>query len=86
MIYGGFIWMLARGNEEHIKKAKEIIEAAILGLVIIFLAYTVTNFVLGRLLTGTGITPSSSTTTVTSEACWCDDEESDTVKVSAKST
>lgn len=55
MVYGGFLWMQARGNEEHIKKAKGLIEAAIIGMVIVFLAYTLTNFILGRLLAGAGI-------------------------------
>ena len=61
MVYGGFLWMQARGNEEHIKKAKGLIEAAIIGMVIVFLAYTLTNFILGRLLEGAGIvtTPAS---------------------------
>ncbi len=45
MIYGGFMWMTARGNEEQAKKALDTIIAAVIGLVIILAAYAITNFV-----------------------------------------
>lgn len=44
-IYAGAIWMLAGGNEEQITKAKNIIKASAIGLVIIFAAYSITYFV-----------------------------------------
>jgi len=31
MIYGGFMWMVARGNDQEVTKAKELIQAAIIG-------------------------------------------------------
>lgn len=49
MIYAGFLWMTARGDEEPISKAKDIIKAAIIGLVITVAAYSVTAFITGRL-------------------------------------
>lgn len=49
-MYGGIMWMTARGNEERIKKAQELLKSAVMGLVIVFLAYSVTNFVLRLLL------------------------------------
>lgn len=45
MIYGGFLWMTARGNEEQVKKATDIIIQASIGLVIVASAYLVTRFV-----------------------------------------
>ncbi len=50
MVYAGFMWMLARGNEQRIEKAKGLIEAAIIGLVIVLAAYGITVFVVERLL------------------------------------
>lgn len=45
MVYAGYIWMTARGEEEKITKAREIIIAAIIGLALIVAAYAVTNFI-----------------------------------------
>jgi len=52
--YGGFIWMIARGNEQEIEKAKKLIEAAVIGLAIVFAAYAITYFVISRLLPSSG--------------------------------
>jgi hypothetical protein len=41
--------MTARGDEEPITKAKDIIKAAIIGLVITVAAYSVTAFITGKL-------------------------------------
>jgi hypothetical protein len=51
-IYGGFIWMMAAGNSEAITKGKNILIWATLGLVIIFSAYALVQFV----FTGIGLT------------------------------
>lgn len=48
IIYGGWIWMTARGNEEKIKKARELITEAIIGVVVIMAAYALTRFIVGR--------------------------------------
>lgn len=45
MIYGGFTWMMARGNESDVTKAKDLIQAAIIGLVVVMSAYAITKFV-----------------------------------------
>ena len=49
LIYGGYLWMTDRGNEEQVKRAKNLISAAIIGLVIILLAYAISEYVLIRL-------------------------------------
>lgn len=54
-IYGGFLWMTAKGNEEQVIKAKNLFIAAVTGLVIVFAAYAITYFVLGSLTEGTGV-------------------------------
>ena len=48
MVYAGFLWMTARGEEEQINKAKKIITGTIIGLIITVSAYAITVFVTGR--------------------------------------
>lgn len=45
MIYGGILWMTARGNEQQTEKAKTTITSAIIGIIIVLSAYAITNFV-----------------------------------------
>lgn len=54
MLYGGFLWMTARGASEPVKKAKDMLIEATIGIVIVFLSYVVTNFVLRTLLSTVG--------------------------------
>jgi hypothetical protein len=49
ILYGGFIWMTSEGSSDKITKAKGIIGAGVVGLVIIFAAYSIARFVLGSL-------------------------------------
>lgn len=49
MIYGGYLWMTDRGNAEQVEKAKKVITAAIIGLVIVIAAYAISYFVFSRL-------------------------------------
>jgi len=53
MIYGGFTWMTARGNDQAVDKAKDIITAAVIGIVIVVSAYAITYFVVSQLGAGT---------------------------------
>ena len=46
IIYGGFMWMTAQGNETQVEKAKKIIVNSVFGVVIVMLAYAITFFVL----------------------------------------
>jgi cytochrome bd-type quinol oxidase subunit 2 len=48
-IYAGILWMTARGAEEQIERAQNIIRATIIGLFITMAAYAITFFVAGRL-------------------------------------
>lgn len=49
MVYAGFEWMTAAGNEEKVSKAKETIFRAIIGLIIVVSAYAITFFVFNSL-------------------------------------
>jgi len=53
ILYGGFQWMTAGGNEEKIKKAKTTLTRAIIGLVIVLAAYSITWFVVNSLINAT---------------------------------
>jgi TRAP-type C4-dicarboxylate transport system permease small subunit len=50
MIYAGILWMTARGNEQEITKAKDLIIAAIIGIIIVFAAYALTSFIGAQIL------------------------------------
>ena len=43
-IYGGFTLILSRGNSEQTKKGIEIVTAAVIGLVVVFGAYMLVQF------------------------------------------
>ncbi len=45
MLYAGLTWVLARGNEEGITKAKDTLKRSVIGLTIILGAYALANFV-----------------------------------------
>lgn len=49
MVYGGYIWMTARGDEAEAKRAKGIITMAVIGMIIVIAAYAATTFVVNRL-------------------------------------
>ncbi len=62
MIFSGYQWMTAGGNEETVKKAQGRIKNAIIGLIIVVMAYAVTAFVFKSLPGGPGgSTPGGST-------------------------
>jgi len=46
MVYAGYLWMTARGEEEQLENAKHIIRRSIVGLAIVLGAWAVTRFVL----------------------------------------
>jgi hypothetical protein len=53
MIYGGYNWMTAAGDEAKIDKAKATLKAAIIGLALILMSYALTKFVFDQLLSAT---------------------------------
>jgi len=53
ILYAGFLWMTSAGNDEKIEKAKAIMKGAIIGLLIILMAYVITYFVIDQALEAT---------------------------------
>ena len=51
ILYGGFRWMTAGGNEDAVKKAKHTLTAGIIGLVIVLAAWGIARFVIDLLPT-----------------------------------
>jgi len=45
IIYGGFLWMTARGNEAQVTKSIDLMTQAVLGLLIVAGAYLLTKFI-----------------------------------------
>jgi len=50
MVYGGYLWMTSFGNSQKVDRAKELIIDAVIGLIIILLAYAIANFIVGELV------------------------------------
>ncbi len=53
ILYGGFKWMVAGGNDEKVAEAKRLIIAGIIGLAIILSAYAIASFVISSLIEAT---------------------------------
>ncbi len=53
MLYGGFLWMTAAGDESKITKAKNLITAAVIGTILVVSAYAISVFVIKALQSGT---------------------------------
>lgn len=49
VIYAGFTWMTANGDDTKIKKARSIIIQSTIAIIIIFMAYAITSFVITQL-------------------------------------
>ncbi len=52
ILWSGFLWMTSAGNDERVKEAKNILLAAVIGLIIVAAAYAITRFIGSTLLTG----------------------------------
>jgi hypothetical protein len=53
MIYAGYLWMTARGDEGQVDKATDMIRTAIIGFIITMGAYSITAFVVPLILSRT---------------------------------
>ncbi|MEA3463824.1 MAG: IPT/TIG domain-containing protein [Patescibacteria group bacterium] len=54
IMYAGWLWMTAEGNEKKIDKAKKVLLSAVIGLIIVLSAFAIASFVLNKLLEATG--------------------------------
>ena len=52
LIYGGIKWVLSGGDKTKVDAARSSIVAAIVGLIIVFLAYFILNVVVGLFIPG----------------------------------
>jgi len=55
MLYAGYNWMIAQGDEEKVTKAKDTIQRAIIGLIVTIAAYAISYWVFDRLIANTNI-------------------------------
>lgn len=56
MVYGGYTWMIARGDETEATKAKDTITMASIGMAVVLIAYVITYFILSYALESGGFT------------------------------
>ena len=54
LVYGGYLWMTDRGNEDQVKRARNLISAAIIGLIIVVSSYAISIFVFETLMSSEG--------------------------------
>jgi|GEM_PF-1024933 len=59
MIYGGFIWMTAGGDEEKVSRAKTLITNAVIGMLIVLSAFAIATFILRALIRSSGASDTS---------------------------
>ncbi|MFB6181667.1 MAG: IPT/TIG domain-containing protein, partial [Candidatus Magasanikbacteria bacterium] len=62
IIYGGYKWMTAGGNEEDVQQAKDILTNATIGLVIIMSSFAIANFILEQFQQATTVNQISTKT------------------------
>jgi hypothetical protein len=53
ILFGGFKWMTASGNDDKVEEAKRLITAGVVGLLIVLAAFAVSIFVLNALMRST---------------------------------
>lgn len=51
VLYAGYLWMTAAGNEQRVESAKSTLTAGVIGLVIILAAYAITAFIIDTTVT-----------------------------------
>lgn len=72
IIYAGFLWMTAGGEEDKIDQAKRILKNGVIGLAIILSAWGIASFILSRLISATtGGNGSEICTNGQSASCQC---------------
>ena len=54
IIYSGFLWMTAGGNDDKVSEAKKWLTRSIIGLIIVLTSYMITSFVTTQIMNATG--------------------------------
>ncbi len=55
IILAGFKWMMTQGDATKVKAAKDMMIQAVIGLIIILVAYGITNFVITAVFNASGV-------------------------------
>jgi hypothetical protein len=63
ILFGGFKWMTAAGNEDQVSQARTMIVQGIIGLFVVFAAWAIASFVIGQLQSATSNGGTASTST-----------------------
>ncbi len=71
MVYAGFRWMTARGNDENVTKARDTIIGSIIGLAIVVSGFTITSFITSRVLNQEKATQTTQQQQLGGEALGC---------------
>ncbi len=50
VVFAGYLWMTAGGNDEQVKKAQGLLVNGIIGVIIVLGAYVISSFVIGKLI------------------------------------
>lgn len=59
MVYGGFLWMTAHGDESQVTKAQETIIGAVIGIIVILASYAITNYVTTSVISNSPAVPAA---------------------------
>ena len=59
LMYAGFVWMFARGNEEEVKKAQNIIKRSVIGLTIILMSYGISYLIFAMISNAADSSPAT---------------------------
>jgi len=88
VFYAGYLWMTAHGEEGQVDKAKRILQTSTVGLIIALGAYSITNFVVPRIVertTGKQAAPANESGIVSGDTVGCcfvtDDGDGSTKRV-----
>ncbi len=49
ILFGGFKWMTAAGNEDKVSEAKQLLGAGVIGLIIILAAWAIATFIITQI-------------------------------------
>jgi hypothetical protein len=55
VVYAGFLYLTAGGEDDKVKKAKKLLTQSVIGLIIIVAAYAIASYVIGALSTAAGV-------------------------------
>ena len=54
LVYGGWLWMTAAGNQDHVDRAKKVLQWAVIGIAIVIVSLSIGVFVSNSLIEATG--------------------------------